>query len=97
VLRNNMLSIYIAPAVYDPDGAVSREVARFVEWVKASPPAVTGQPVLLPGEVERTTRAQRSAKGIAIDDQTWKDLMAAAASVGMSAESATAMIADRAA
>ena len=97
VLRNNMLSIYIAPAVYDSDGAVSREVARFVEWVKASPAAVAGQPVLLPGEVERATRAQRSAQGIAIDDQTWKDLMAAAASVGMSAESATAMIADRAA
>ncbi|TMG98482.1 MAG: malate dehydrogenase, partial [Betaproteobacteria bacterium] len=97
VLRNNMLSIYIAPAVYDSDGAVSREVARFVEWVKASPPAVTGQPVLLPGEVERATRAQRSAQGIAIDDQTWKDLVAAAASVGMSAESAMAMVADRAA
>jgi uncharacterized oxidoreductase len=52
--------------------------------------------VLLPGEVERATRAQRSAQGIAIDDQTWKDLMAAAASVGMGAESAMAMIADRA-
>ena len=97
VLRNNMLSIYIAPAVYDSDGAVSREVARFVEWVKASPPAVTGQPVLLPGDVERATRAQRSAQGIAIDDQTWKDLVAAAASVGMSTESAMAMVADRAA
>ena len=97
VLRNNMLSIYIAPAVYDSDGAVSREVARFVEWVKASPPAVTGQPVLLPGEVERATRAQRSAQGIAIDDQTWKDLVAAAASVGISTESAMAMVADRAA
>ena len=97
VLRNNMLSIYIAPAVYDSDGAVSREVARFVEWVKASPPAVTGQPVLLPGDVERATRAQRSAQGIAIDDQTWKDLVAAAASVGMSAESAMAMVAHRAA
>jgi hydroxycarboxylate dehydrogenase B len=94
VLRNNMLSIYIAPSVYDSDGAVAREVARFVEWVKASPPAVAGQPVLLPGEVERVTRAQRSTQGVAIDDQTLKDLMTAAASVGMGAESAMAMIAD---
>src|SRR6185437_4858880 len=39
VLRNNMLSIYIAPAVYDSEGAVAREIARFVAWVKASPPA----------------------------------------------------------
>jgi hydroxycarboxylate dehydrogenase B len=92
VLRNNMLSIYIAPAVYDSDGVVAREVTRFVEWVKASPPAVPGQPVLLPGDVERATRAQRNAHGIEIDDQTWKDLLAAAASVGVSEASATAMI-----
>jgi uncharacterized oxidoreductase len=97
VLRNNMLSIYIAPAVYDSDGGVAREVARFVEWVKASPPSVPGQPVLLPGEVERATRVKRNAQGIAIDDQTWKDLIAAAASVGVSAESATAMIGGQAA
>ena len=92
VLRNNMLSIYIAPAAYDSEGTVSQEVARFVEWVKASPPAVAGQPVLLPGEVERTTRSQRSIQGIVIDDQTLKDLMAAAASVGIGADSAMAMI-----
>ena len=48
VLRNNMLSIYIAPAVYDSEGAVPREIARFVAWVKASPPSVPGEPVLLP-------------------------------------------------
>ena len=65
VLRNNMLSIYIAPDVYDQDGTVAHEAARFVEWVKASPPAIPGQPVLLPGEVERMTRAQRTADGIA--------------------------------
>ena len=62
VLRNNMLSIYIAPDVYDANGAVAREAARFVEWVKASPPAVPGQPVLLPGEIERMTRARRKAR-----------------------------------
>jgi uncharacterized oxidoreductase len=83
VLRNNMLSIYIAPDVYDNDGAVAREAARFVEWVKASPPATPGQPVLLPGEVERMTRARRAAEGIAIDDKTYADLLAAAESVGI--------------
>jgi uncharacterized oxidoreductase len=92
VLRNNMLSIYIAPAVYDADGAVAREVARFVEWVKGSPPAIAGQPVLLPGDVERATRAKRSVAGIAIDDQTWADIVAAAASVGISADAVAKMV-----
>jgi uncharacterized oxidoreductase len=92
VLRNNMLSIYIAPGVYDTDGAVSREVARFVAWIKASPAATPEQPVLLPGEVERMSRARRSAEGIPIDDKTWEDLLAAAASVGIKAPAAESMI-----
>ncbi len=85
VLRNNMLSIYIAPDVYDQGGTVAHEAARFVEWVKASPPAIPGQPVLLPGEVERMTRAQRAADGIGIDEKTYADLIAAAESVGVAA------------
>ena len=85
VLRNNMLSIYIAPAVYDRDGGIGREIARFVAWVKASPPAVPGQPVLMPGEVERATRSQRSAEGIVLDDKTWADIHGAAQSVGLAA------------
>lgn len=93
VLRNNMLSIYIAPAVYDRDGAIAREVARFVAWVKASPPAVAGQPVLMPGEVERSTRRRRTAEGIAVDDKTWADILAAAQSVGIAAARIDAIVA----
>ena len=93
VLRNNMLSIYIAPAVYDSEGAVAREVARFVAWVKASPPAVPGQPVLMPGEVERSTRARRRLDGIAVDDKTWADILDAAQSVGIAAARVEAIVA----
>jgi len=92
VLRNNMLSIYIAPEVYDARETVAAEVARFVAWVKASPPAMPDAPVLLPGEIERTTRAERSARGIPVDDKTVADLLAAAASVGLTRERAQAML-----
>ena len=92
VLRNNMLSIYIAPAIYDSKGAIAPEVKRFVEWVKASPPVAPGQAVLLPGEVERRSRERRSVDGIPIDDKTWNDLLAAAESVGIAARAAEAAI-----
>ena len=85
VLRNNMLSIFIAPAVYDPDGYVAREAARLIEFVKASPPLVAGQPVLAPGDVERATRKTRLAEGIPLDDKTRADLAAAARGVGVEA------------
>jgi hydroxycarboxylate dehydrogenase B len=93
VLRNNMLSIYIAPKVYDAAGAVAREVERFLAWVKASPPMRPGSPVLLPGEVERNIRAVRTAQGIPLDDKTRADLIAAASSVGIAVGQAEAMIA----
>jgi uncharacterized oxidoreductase len=93
VLRNNMLSIYIAPDVYDAQGSVAAEVARFLAWVKASPPLHAGAPVLLPGEIERRTRAERTAKGIPVDEKTWSDLLAAAASVGIASDRAAALTA----
>jgi uncharacterized oxidoreductase len=86
VLRNNMLSIFIAPGIYDAGHTVLAEAARFVEHVKASPPIVAGQPVLGPGDVERHTRAQRLAHGIPLDDKTIADLVQAAASVGMNGQ-----------
>lgn len=85
VLRNNMLSITIAPAVYDPAGDTLREAHRLVEWVKSSTPTVPGQPVLAPGDVERSTRARRAREGIPLDDATWRDLVAAAAGAGIDA------------
>jgi uncharacterized oxidoreductase len=90
-IRNNMLSIYIAPAVYDAPGETLREVQRFVAWVKASPPAVPGQPVLAPGDIERETRATRLREGVPIDDTTFQDLIDAAKSVGIDERHVIAM------
>jgi len=93
ILRNNMLSIYIAPNVYDSGGGVAREARRFIDFVKASPPARKGEPVLAPGDVERSTRALRLANGIPLDDKTLADIVAGAASVGIAAAAVEAILA----
>jgi len=93
ILRNNMLSIYIAPDVYDAEGGVAREARRFVDFVKASAPAKPGEPVLAPGDVERRNRASRLASGVPLDDKTWADLVVAAASVGIDAKQVESFIA----
>ena len=95
VLRNNMLSIYIAPSVYDADGAVLREARRFVDFVKASPPLDPQAPVLAPGEIERRTRAARMTDGVPLDGKTLDDLFDAAASVGIDRARFDAMLAAR--
>jgi len=93
ILRNNMLSIYVDPSVYDREGVVLAEAHRFVEWVKASPPAKAGEPVLAPGDIERRTRAARLADGVPLDDKTWRDLIDAARSVGIDEARASAIVA----
>src|SRR4029453_17406311 len=93
ILRNNMLSIYIAPDVYDPDGRVPREARRFIDFVTASPPAKPGEPALAPGDAERSNRAARLAAGVPLDDKTHADLVAAAGSVGIDAKDADSLIA----
>ena len=52
-----------------------------------------GEPVLAPGDVERRNRSARLAAGVPIDDKTYADLVAAAASVGIDAKEADALIA----
>jgi uncharacterized oxidoreductase len=95
VLRNNMLSIYIAPETYDRDGYVAREAARLVDFVKASPPLVAGQPVLAPGDAERATRQARLRDGVPVADKTWTDLVAAARAVGIDPARCDAIVAGR--
>ena len=87
-----MLSIFIAPAVYDEGGRVADEAARFIAFVKASPPLKAGEPVRAPGDVERSMRRERLAQGVPIDDTTWSDLVGAAKSVGIDEARASAMI-----
>ena len=92
ILRNNMLSIFIDPSVYDRDGVVLVEARRFVEFVKDSPPADPRSPVLAPGDAERRTRAARLAQGVPLDDKTWQDLIDAAATVGIDGARARSML-----
>jgi uncharacterized oxidoreductase len=92
VIHNNMLSI-----IFDPErmgGAASwrDDVSRFVDWIKASPPGLNSDGVLVAGEPERITHAERSKNGIPIDETTWAELHQAARSVGVSDDLLTAAL-----
>lgn len=73
-LVNNMLSVIFDPAAFCGEDAFSAEIARMAAWVKASPPATPGGQVLLPGEIERRTRAQLETAGILLDAITRRQI-----------------------
>jgi uncharacterized oxidoreductase len=81
---NNMLSIIIDPAKLGGSAVWQQDTQDFVAWVKSSRPQPGVEAVLVPGEPERQRRANRLAKGIAVDETTWGQLCDTARLVGLS-------------
>jgi hydroxycarboxylate dehydrogenase B len=81
---NNLLSILIDPERMAGSQVLAADLERLCAYVTASPPARPGGEVLLPGEIERRTKAERLAHGIPLDPNTLAQLRGAARAVGLS-------------
>ena len=80
---NGMVSIYMAPAHFGSEGAIARETRGYIDFVRSSRPAEPGGTVLLPGDPERRTRAERLAEGIPLAPGTWAAIRETALHVGV--------------
>lgn len=80
-VTNSMLSIALSPAAFAgaPDYAARLDALK--RWILSADPH--GAEIRLPGDPERTLRAERLAHGLPVDEATWAALVAAAASVGV--------------
>lgn len=83
---NGMLSIYIDVDRFNADGGMAGEVKSYIEFVKSSRPAKSGGEVLVPGEMERRTMAERLKSGLPLAPEAWTDILAAASKAGLSRE-----------
>ncbi len=68
---NGMLSIVMDRRCFGDDAAFFGEISRFVEFVKTSRTVRPDGQILVPGEIEQRTKAQRLRDGIELDDVTW--------------------------
>ena len=80
---NGMLSFYVDPAKLDTSGFFSKDVQRYIEFVKGARPAKAGEEVLIPGEPEARTKAERLANGVPLPEDTWGAIVEAARKVGV--------------
>ncbi len=78
---NGMLSIYLQPAHFAAPGLAATARA-FVEHVKSSRPAVLGVEVLVPGEAEARTRANRLRDGVPVPVGAWAAIRATGDALG---------------
>ena len=81
---NGMFSIYMQVDAFHADDWFAREVSAYVEYWKAARPVRAGEEVLVPGEKERMTMAERRANGLPLSEGAWEDILEAARKVGMS-------------
>ena len=79
---NNFTVIAIDPTLLAADDWIVTEAARFSEWIKSATPADAGKPVLMPGDVERNTRARHIRDGLLLSTGALKTLKDAAMLAG---------------
>jgi uncharacterized oxidoreductase len=81
---NGMLSFYIDPKVVDTDKVFDGEITRYADFIRATKPVAGVDTVLIPGDPERKTRAERTANGVPLPDDTWAAIVNTAREVGVS-------------
>lgn len=82
----------VNPALFHPAGggeAFAAATAALVDVIKDTPPAAGFDEVLVPGEPEERSRAERSRQGIAVPLDTWRDLESVASRLGVPMPQAT--------
>lgn len=82
-ITNGMLSFYLRPDLIDQPDSFHERAERYIAFYTSSRPAAPGGEVLIPGEAEARTRAERSARGIPLPQETWAGIIATARAVGL--------------
>jgi uncharacterized oxidoreductase len=76
---NCMLSIILSPDRMGTRDSFGLEIDRYIEWALSG----RNENVLLPGDPEAATAADRVENGVPIDARSWADICEAARSVGV--------------
>src|ERR1700737_3275903 len=81
---NGMLAFYVDPKVIDTSNYFDGEIARYVDFIRATKPVAGVDSVLIPGDPERKMRADRTKNGVPLPDDTGAAIVSTAREVGVS-------------
>lgn len=81
---NSLFGVLIDPARLEPDqDALNMRINAIADYVRSAAPRDGHDKVRAPGDMERETREQRSANGIPLDDETWRQIVEAGQHFGV--------------
>jgi uncharacterized oxidoreductase len=85
VLNSMLVTVIDLSKLGDP-AVIAADIQAVKAHVKSARPAPGFDEVLTPGEPEKRYAAKRLAQGIEVDDTTWRDIRAAAETLGITPE-----------
>jgi uncharacterized oxidoreductase len=80
---NGIFMIVVDIAKFVAPTTFRAEVDDLVRYLKSSPPVPGGSAVLVPGEPEAITEAERRENGIFVEDETWRQIGQVAGELGV--------------
>jgi len=92
---NGMLTILVDPRRMGTADAFGAETTAFLESLRKSPVAPGNDRVRIAGEPEREMRAKREKEGIPVDDNTWEEILVAAAKLKVGRASLEGLVSGR--
>ena len=91
---NGMFSLYAQPDAFGPGDAFAQAVEDYVEWLLSARPADPDKPVLVPGDPERMTAAERRANGLPLTDDAWDAIVSSVRKTGLAPARIDALLAN---
>lgn len=82
-VQNGTLMLCLDVAAFLPLADFHAQVAALLGFVREVPRAEGAREVLVPGEPEARTEAERRRDGVPVEDETWRQIQACAAEVGV--------------
>lgn len=82
-VQNGTLMVCLDPTCFVPLEVFHAQVATLFAFVRSAPLAVGAKEILIPGEPEARMERERRAAGIPIEEETWRQIAACAAEVGV--------------
>ena len=81
--QNGVLILCLDVARFLPLERLYAEVERLTAYVKSSPPARGVGAILVPGEPEEGTAAERGVRGVFVEEETWNQIQGVARDLGV--------------
>jgi uncharacterized oxidoreductase len=82
-VQNGTLVMCLDPGRFLPRDSFHSQVATLFDFVRSAPLAAGAKEILIPGEPEARMERERRAVGIPVEDETWRQIAACAAEVGV--------------